>query len=322
MAFASRADEEEWVRRWNTRVQQVPELDPEMGKAALRVAYKEVKGYAPAFESNDVFHMRREIYWARMPEDVARSDTPHRIPAKSHEFTPNASRSRSRRGYVPSTFDKKNPASSKVISRDTRYRVSDDYEQFHMFIATQEFLHEIAHVASKHQGKMVFNQYFLRRFNMSRVGLGGLGQRMTPVYCSQYLTVASVTASLIVWRVGLATLNGGFYVNQVIRFLQSIGIGKPRDAESFDTFNPEESIAQQDDNIDESKSSAFRYSTGRARRSKSDLSEKRIFHRVIQALVPFVLRYADGVEKRRLDKWAGSGKRVKAITDARYDSGV
>ena len=290
-----------------------------MDKATLRASYNEVKGHAPAFEKNAVLLMRRQIYWARNPEEVSRSDTPHRVPAKAQTFTPNAARSRSRRSYVPAKFDAKNPSSSRVIVRSTEFRKSDQYEQLHMFIATQEFLHEIAHVASKHRGKMTFNQYFLRRINLARVSLGGLGQRFTPVYCSQYLTLDDVTASLVVWRMGLGTFNGGLYVKQVRRFTQSLGIGKALESDGEDSFNTDMFTAAGDMETDGSKSDTFRYSTGRRQRSKKALSEESIFHKV---LAKRILRYRDRMEKRRLEKWSKSGKKIKCLTDARYDSGV
>ena len=292
-----------------------------MDKAELRASYSKIKGYAPAFQKNVILQMRREIYWARNPEQVVRSDTPHRVKATAHEFTPNAPRSRSRRSYVPTTFDSKNPASSRVVARQSKFRDSDPYEQFHMFIATQEFIHEIAHEASKHRGKMTFNLYYLRRINLARVGLGGLGPRITPVYCSQFLRYEGVTASLVVWRLSVGHFDTGINVKQLRRLLQSLGM-TPLEFDGEDSFSIDTNAADEDMEIDEGKSNEPRYSTGRRRRSKKASSEEAIFHRVNKVVAKKILRYRDRMMKRRLEKWRTSGKKIKCITDARYDSGA
>ena len=121
---------------------------------------------------------------------------------------------------------------------------------------------------------------------------------------------------------GLGTFNGGLYVKQVRRFTQSLGIGKALESDGEDSFNTDIFTAAGDMETDESKSDTFRYSTGRRQRSKNALSEESIFHKVNKVLAKRILRYRDRMMKRRLEKWSKSGKKIKCLTDARYDSGV
>jgi len=111
------------------------------------------------------------------------------------------------------------------------------------------------------------------------------------------------------------------FVKQAIRFLQSLGVGQPTDASSQDVLSDSEfpdAPKPRDEN--EKKGNAFQYSTGRFKRARKHLNEESTLRRVLNVVKEYVERFVAQLEARRLEKWRRSGRKVRLLTDARYDS--
>ena len=183
-------------------------------------------------ETND--RLRQAIYFKVFPPSEERVDTPYRSTAGPRVFTPDAPVTRSRSEALPPTFSPQNPTMVKLKRPHTsKHAVSEPYEPFQLFIASEEFLMRALHLAAVYPNRASVSEIFLRRFNTSRIVLSGLSSRFTPLYCAPFLTVRGSTASLIVWRTALATLRHGLYVTQALRFMQSQLDICPRTSLSF-----------------------------------------------------------------------------------------
>lgn len=294
-------------------------------RATLAESYKAEFGVTHKFTNHHVNRLKQALYNRKFPPEQARKDTPLRLRPGHRNFTPDVKQSRPR--TQPSALDPfspNHPELSRVKAKsDTRYRQSDPYDRYHFFVATEGFLHEIVHRACQSAGKVQFAEMHLRRFNMSRVCLTGLGARLTPIYCSPFLTVNGVTASLLVWRISSAVLLNGIFVSSALRLLQMMNITKELGPVQEDVLREPTSTAgavayaddMQDDDVDSADSCG-------KQRERAPLTGENLLRKCCSVLVDFIVNEQMRQEERILSQWKASGKAAQVLTDARYDSGL